>query len=196
MPDVPSKKPLGYPVPLEGLAIFAHPDPEHIFARVALLPSHAVGVCNGWLKLEADKFQVGDVEPASPEFLARWDQRDRRGWGPRTLWDDTQPWRALDDVAGTLWRFGARPAWEKTRTRWHPRLTPAIRIGPAGIVPLAMLQLAARLPRAQVLTDTLRDAPVRVRFNGGRLMLHNHATSLAGQEAVAIFQSPRDPLPR
>lgn len=192
MPEKPSKRPLGYPVPLEGLAAFAHPDPRHLFHHPRLLPSDAVGVSNGWLKLKADKFRFGPIEPAGPEFLARW---DRRGWGAGDLWQKGT-WRPLDDVLGTLFRFGPRPVWEKTRTAWHPRTEPCLRIGAAGIAPLAMLQLAARLPRAEILTDTRFREPVRVRFNGGRLMLHNWNPSHAGKEAFSIFQKPADPLPR
>lgn len=188
----PAKRPFGYPISGATLHCFCYPCPRHVYHRPVLLPSNAAAASNGWLAIKADKFLLPSPQPASPAFLERWD--DGPPW-QRDAFLDSHDWRALDDIAGTLFRFGPRPVWEQTVRRFHLRRHPCIRIGAATILPLALVQLIARLPRAEIRADTPTIAnPVAFRFNGGRGVVYNHAPELAGQEATVVCPPRDNPL--
>lgn len=187
----PSKKPFGYPVPLEAFDAFCHPYARHIYHLPVLLPSGMLAAANGWMALKAERWDGEAPDDATPPFLARWDENLK--WGPRSRWQDSDDWLDLDRITGSLFRFGARPIWEKGGLRWHLRRHPAVRVGNTAVVPLALLQLVARLPKAQIRHAADHRQPLPFRFNRGVGLIANHATALLGEEATAIFTTPLRP---
>lgn len=189
-PPLPSKRPFGLPLPGAAAEWLCHPDERHTYHRPAMV-GETLCIGNGWLVIEAERFLLPAPEDASPAFQQRW-QAIR--WPSRGAL--FQPdLRTLDDVAGTLWRFGPKPPWERGSMNWHPRVQPAVQIGKAAIVPLAMLQLIARLPRAQVEAQTILGQPVEFAFNGGRGLLHNFLTSdTVPKTSFRLFAPKANPL--
>ncbi len=189
----PSKKRLGFPISAEALQALCHPDHRHAYHRPVMLPSDDLAAANGWLMLKAHKFALPAPDPATPAFLDRW---DRAGKWRRDTWTDGHDWRPTDDIFGTLFRFGPKPVWEPTRVRYHLRRHPAALVGRAAIVPIALLQLVARLPRAEVRADISdHSQPLPFRFNGGRGHIANHAAALMGKQAVSVLPPKPSPLP-
>lgn len=189
----PLKEQLGYPLSAEAARkALCHPWRGHVYHLPAMLPCGAMAAANGFMAVVCEKFALPAPVDASPEFLARWDERVK--WGGEEIWSDEHEWKPLADVTGTLFKYGPRPAFFKGSLNWHPRLEPAVGIGHEAIIPLAMLQLASRLPRAEVLTETFHSSPVRIRFNGGRAMIANLSSDPKLIPSFWMFRKPASPI--
>jgi hypothetical protein len=136
---------------------------------------------NGYLAIEVDRFAFGpDMPDTAPEaFLERW---QRAPWGRFDAIDKLDAWRPLDDAGMLLWKFGPKPIWEKSSMRYNVHTAPLVAVGLAPITLLPLVQLCARLPRAEAYTRGDYRDPVFIRFNGGRCIL-------------ASFDKPDQPVP-
>lgn len=192
MIPTPSKRPFPHPLQLDALAYFCHPRND-VFARPVRHPDGSVYAASGYAAIRLTRGPLvhdDSIPAASPEFLKRVDALP---WGkfeadPSRLVPPV--WRAFDDSRGTLYRDPPLDLWPGGRmTEDVPVLTAG---GP--LIPLALLQLLARLPRSEVMMVIRRTEPLFIRFSGGEAIVPprwRHAT----REPVQSFQLfvPRDP---
>lgn len=192
MIPAPSKRPFGYPLPADALQHFVHPSPLHVFSRAWCHPEDGNVYAGSAVALRVRASRC--IDPAeypapAPDVLSRvmalpWD---------RFTYAATQPkaWRCLDDHRGTIYGDPLASVFSQ-----HPdgiRISLAaknVRICGAPIVPLAVLQLLARLPRIEIYTAGCSlTGPVLFRFSGGEGILpHYGLTSGAAFEML----KPRD----
>lgn len=178
-PPFPSKRPWSFPFPVEAWPYFVHPNREAL-ARPYIYKNKLVFSC-GYLALEVDRFAFAEEMPeeAPEKFLERW---SRAPWGRADTLDNSPGWRPLDDAGALIWKYGPKPIWEKGSKQYHIRQEPLVAIGRVGVTLLPLVQLCARLPRAEAYTlGEIRD-PIFIRFNGGRAILAN-------------FDKPDQPVP-
>lgn len=179
---VQSKRGFGFPVPAEAWRMFEHPDPEHDFGHAAIIEG-SLCVSNGWLAIRADRFSAPFPPDASPAMARRFTAIEFPQLGENSA--SYYKYRALDDAVPQLFRHGVRAIWEKGMLRWHPRATPAVRVGGQGIVPMGLLQAVSMLPAVEIATNALTGRPVPFRFKGGIGVLHNW--SKEGPDAPAPY---------
>lgn len=183
----PSSRPFGLPLPEHALDWFIHPGGEADLESPGRLADGSLVAANGYCALRWEAFHPfeGDASPG----LAR-----RVSALPWHRFDDLDgpAWRNLDDVRGILYRYHARPLWERTITRYHFRRGPSVTVGIAGTCQLATLQLLARLPRPEVWTDSHHDQPLFFRFKGGRAIV----PAWPGLDAptFSVLTPRRDPM--
>lgn len=161
----PSKRPFGYPLPAEAVEYFIHPGGEPDFEAAGMDGETAIAA-NGYMAAKIETYL--DLPPAPPRMIKRVGTLP---WGDFAKWADDDRWRSLGVVSSTLFRYGPRPIWERTRSSYYIRRAPVVRVGVAGITTLALLQLCARLPRAEVWAETSAGKSLLVRFNGGQVIL-------------------------
>lgn len=193
MIPAPVKRPFGYPVPPEALAFFVHPDHRHLFHLPFRHPEdgHLYLGSAVALRLRASR----SINPAEfllpdPEALRRFEALP---WA-RFTHAATQPkaWRCLDDHRGTIYADPLLPVHVRTPGGIAiDRGTKNVRICGAPIVPLAVLQLIARLPRIELYTGgcTLT-GPVLFRFSGGEGIIPHYGLEVAHFEML----KPRDAM--
>jgi hypothetical protein len=186
-----SKRPFGHPVPAAAVAHFLHPS-HPVFRHAYRHPQDGNLYAAAILAIRLrPSYAIDPAEyPEAPsEFTDRlanlpWSRFPAAAKFPAT-------WRPLDDHRGTIYADPLASFWEPDRTgrsRFHAGKT--VRICGAPIVPLAVLQLLARLPRPEICTGgcTLT-GPVLFRFTGGEgIIPHLGLTSGAAFE----FLRPRD----
>ena len=161
----PTKRPIGKGMAGEDFLPFCHPDRRSAWFLPFIGPDGELIAGNGTLTLRFTGFLAAeDARPASTqaeEALARKTPPiDRDGH-----------WRPLDDARGTIYRYGPRPIYFRSKERAHFNRGPSLRLGAAAIIQLATLQLIARLPRAEVWTDNPYGKPLQFRFNGGTVVV-------------------------
>jgi hypothetical protein len=191
MIPTPSKRPFGHPLQPDALAHFVHPFPGHCFHPAFRHPADGAVIAASAVAL---RLRGGrGIDPA--EYPAPSDEAlqriDALPW-VRFAYAATQPkaWRMLDDHRGTI--YGDPPSPVFTLTPDGPRIRLAgknVRICGAPIVPLAVLQLVARLPRIEVYTGgTSLTGPVLFRFTGGEGIIPHYGLTSAAFEML----KPRD----
>ncbi|MEK7951651.1 hypothetical protein [Luteolibacter soli] len=146
-------------------------------------PSGVVMAANGCVALRVSRGPVvfdDGVAEAGAEFVERVDALP---WG--RLADDgmrIRPpvWRGLDGVRGELYACGVEELWKEGRMT----LAKPVWVGGAMMVPLAVLQLIARLPRVELRLDGAGDF-LLIRFAGGEGMVANRWRRARGAEVPA-----------
>lgn len=148
-----------YPLPLHALDDFRHPAEWHLFHHSRL---HAGEVLagNGYVALRATKgaWLDSDHQPATAEYLGRFSKLPWARWGQ--LVDD---WRPLDAHRGRIFERAQHGLWLDGRLAPSPVwAVNEIRVR------LSLLQVVARLPRAEVYCGSWNaDDPLWFRFSGG-----------------------------
>lgn len=172
-----------YPLPLHALDEFVHPEDWHLF-RHARRHDGEILAGNGYVALRASRGRWIDAEfpAASCEFLGRF------GKLPWQRWPDgrDEEWRMMDDRRGDLFRNGEIALWLQGKLAPTP-----VWLCNEKRVRLSLLQLMARLPRAEVFVGS-QDAedPVWIRFSGGRAAIAMDARlTISSRE---IFGPARD----
>lgn len=166
MTPEPSKRSFTHPLAADALAWFCHPRNE-VFRQPVRHPDGAVYAANGYLALRVSRgpLTFGEFQAASADFLARIDKLPwaRLALDPaRTV---TPVWRALDEVRGLIYQGEPLPLWPGG----HMTGDKAVWTGGSMRVPLAMLQLLARLPRCEMMLGGSDFLPFR--FSGGEGLL-------------------------
>jgi len=165
----PSKRPFHFPIPAEALPYFCHPALEPFTAQV----NHdgLAYAASGFVALRVRRFQgYAEDLPECPPFLLKrilslpWDD-----FGRETARTE---WRLMDDARGTIYRGGPLPLWLEEKGKTVLSRDTLVRTAGGPLVPLAMLQLIARLPRAEIrmVPDSNRipgENPILFRFSGG-----------------------------
>lgn len=159
-------RPFRHPLDLPSLREFCHPgDPD--FIAPFRHPSGDIVAANGYLAL---RLQRGPTchDPDIP--AARDSARDRIDLLPWGRFTPAVPslvapvWRDFDSAR--IWLF---PPGRKPPALWHQRrlnLTESVWTAGAMHLPLPLLQLVSRLPRAEAWIDGNRDF-LPIRFSGG-----------------------------
>lgn len=181
-----------FPLPESALGEFCHPAAGHALAR-PMRRSGEILVGNGYLAMIARKGNWIDAEfpEATPEFMARL---EKLRWGRLfEVMAHSEAWDALDRMRGTLGRHGPLEVWNAGRIH----ACPIWRVRDA-LVRLSMLQLVARLPRAEVYTgqQALPEDGMMFRFSGGcgivaRDARLTHGTFEIFQPRADVFESGR-----
>ena len=152
-----------FPLPASALSDFVHPAEWHMLHHARRYGDEVLAG-NGYVALRAVKgmWLPGDHAPASAEFLSRF---GKLPWG---RWDDLEDdWRALDSQRGRIFERAAHSVWLDEKVAPSPVwMVNEVRVR------LSLLQLVARLPRAEVYTGrTDRQDPLFVRFSGGKALI-------------------------
>lgn len=192
MIPAPSRHPFGHPLPAAALAYFCHPSRPGFTAPVRH-PDGTIHAASGYIALRARRgyWLDSDFQPASAEFRERV---DRLPWGGFNHAGKHGEWQDLDSVRGRLFRFGVLPLWHGPRTHTADKI---VIIAGAPAFPLAILQLLARLPKAEVcVSGTTVHGPVLFRFAGGEGILPCHFRDIASVPAPVFHclhprQAPR-----
>jgi hypothetical protein len=170
MIPTPSKRPFGHPLQPDALAFFCHPR-HSVFLTPVRHPDGAVYAASGYACIRVSRGPIvhdDSIPAATPEFLSRVDALpwDRFIHDPaRSI--SPPAWRSFDDARGTIYRDGTLDLWPAGRmTEDTPVLTAG---GP--LIPLALLQLAARLPKAEAMLVGDRSEPLFIRFSGGECLI-------------------------
>lgn len=165
----PAKKSWHFPIPAPALEYFCHPTMEPFTKPVR--HGYVVLAASGYAALRVRRLQ-GDPEDyaeASPVFLKRWNALP---WEEFDSEANKGEWRMMDAVRGDIYRELLLPLWQEEKgkasfTRDHLVLTAG---GP--LLPLALLQLLARLPRVELrMCGTLYTPALMVRFSGGEAIV-------------------------
>lgn len=189
-PQLPGKRPWNFPFPPAAWPFFTHPNKKAL--SQPWIHEGALVFSNGFLALQVDRFELAHDMPdqAPPEFLERW---NRAPWQRFESIQDAPDWRPLDDAALLLWKFGPKPIWEKGSKQYHIRTAPLVGVGLAAVTLLPLVQLCARLPRAEAYTRSQHREPVFIRFNGGRAILASFDDTVSPLP-FSILNPRRDPL--
>lgn len=177
MTPAPSRKRLGYPVHTADLAVFCHPGGTPVGDALAAPFSWggSVYASNGHMAIRLDKF-FGDLPPENPELHARIAPRLPLGNchfapDPRILTkkeDYEKHWRPLDFAGAHIWHGGPVPTfYVDAAGRPFLNKDTIVRVGSGRLGYLALIQLLARLPRAEVAIDGTLHNGICCRFNGG-----------------------------
>lgn len=185
----PLKRSWHYPPPPEALEYFVHPGDHQGLQRPGLDAEGRTLVSNGYLAIRFETF-FPDIPPPTKRLTLAIKNAPWSRFEP--LEQNPKPWRPLEDAIPQLFKHGPKPIWERTRTRYHIRRAPSVRVGHGATTSLALLQLITRLPRAEIFTGTDMHSPLFVRFNRGRAIL----APWDGYEhpAFTIFRPKTDPL--
>lgn len=163
----PSKRPFHFPAPAEALEFFTHPT-LYPFTRPFRHNSYLCAA-NGYVAIRLDRFSgnAGSFEDAPFAFLRRffslpWDDFEREGC----------EWREIDNSRGTIYRGELLPLWKGEGSDFAFSRDKLVLTAGGPLVPLALLQLLARLPRAEVrMCGTYYTSPLMVRFKGGEAIV-------------------------
>jgi len=168
IPD-PSKRPFYYPAPAAAAEFFCHPSLDPFTRPVH--HGYKILAANGYIAIRFANYAPREeaYEEAPFRFLKRfwslpWDQFDR----------EPSEWRTIDDSRGTIYsRRELHPLWipdGKGGFTFTKEKLVCTAGGP--LVPLALLQLLARLPRAEVrMCHNYFKDPLFVRFKGGEAIV-------------------------
>lgn len=154
----PGRKSHPYPLPAHALETFRRPHPAHALHGIHRHDGELL-VGNGYVAVRAHRglWMPSEYPEAAGEFLERFGALP---W-ERPL---AGPWRALDEASAALWRRGEIGMWDGDRLAASP-----VWLVVDTLVRLSVLQLVARLPRAEVLVGNAdREDPMFFRFAGGR----------------------------
>ena len=177
------RKSYPYPLPADALAEFLPPSAWHVLGR-ACRHEGEILAGNGYVALRAARGAWLDHEfpEAGGEFVARF---GKLPWGRWPAGKDEE-WRLMAERGAELATTGEVGLWLKGKLAPSP-----VWLVNDKRVRLSLLQLVARLPRAEVFTGRQdADDPVWVRFSGGRVALAmDKRLTMFSRE---IFQPYRD----
>jgi hypothetical protein len=181
-----------YPLPAEALLDYCRPVAGHPFAA-PLRHAGAILAANGYLALRATRggWLDDDYAEASPEAAARL---ARLPWARLEHLCQQPEWRRLSELGSELAARGALRLWAADGGLAP---SPVWAVADAGRIRLSVLQLIARLPRAELWTGgggVLE--PVFFRFSGGAgiVPLEERLSRPGLRPARRIFAPERDAL--
>ena len=178
-------KGFGFPLPAYALDEFCHPADWSAFHKPRRVAGEVL-VGNGYVALRVSKgaFLDTDYAPATAEFLSRF---GKLPWLRAEKLATADGWRGLDGWHAALGHRGSMGMW--LGDKLCP--SPVWRVGTA-LVRLSVLQVVARLPRAEVFFEADPGKPLFVRFSGGTgIVAADPRLTLANFE---IWQPRADPL--
>lgn len=185
----PSKRGFAYPVSTGDLAYFCHPSLE-LFAAPVMAENGGergdVLVASGYVALRLWKWSGEPPERAAgAEYRRRFENLP---WGRFAHAGQHGEWRLITDAP--IYRYGIFPLWHGPRTFTMDRL---VCVAGAPLIPLALLQLIGRLPKAEMcVSGSLLGQPILFRFAGGMGIIPGMNGDLTKLPApVATFLSPR-----
>lgn len=182
------RKGFPFPLPESALAEFCHPL-EASGLSIPMRMGDEIVAANGYMAIRCRRGAWIDAEfpEAWTDFRARV---EKLRWKRLAhVMENSEAWDALDRLRGTLGRHGHLGIWNGGRIQ----ACPIWRVRDA-VVRLSMLQLVARLPRAEVFTgpQDLPDDGMLFRFSGGCGIVARDARLTHG--TFEIFQPGRDVL--
>lgn len=172
-----------YPLQFGALEAFCHPDPCHVFAKPAYHDGQALAG-NGYILIRVHRglWMPSDFEEPPSGFLTRFLSAP---W--KTLDPESVDWRSLDEIKGSLYRYGAKGAWLKGKCA----PSPVWRIGGSFLARQSHLQIIGRLPRCEIL---IAPGPLYFRFSGGHGILANDQKLTTA--SFEVFQPQYCPIHR
>lgn len=187
----PSKRPFGHPLPAEAIPYLVRPEPAHPWHLPFRDHGGNLVTWNGALSVRIRSALPNDIE-CSPTAWEATGIRPR--WPDPDAKEDPGRWRMLDDVAGLLWKFPPRQLWIKCRDGITPNTLATVRVGAATVVPLALLQLCARLPRCRVRIDNDLHGHLQFLWRGGEAVIR--AINNLPDPSFHLLKPRIDPLTR
>lgn len=176
-----------YPVPRDAVEMFCHPADASGLSR-AMRYDREILAANGYVAIRVERGGWLDREfpAASAEFLGRIGKLPWAAF-PR----ECKKWQSLDMLAGKMGLRGGIGLW--LNGRLAP--TPIWLVG-AVKVRLSILQLVARLPRAEVNWTDSRTSPLWFRFSGGMGAIAADPALWEPGKGVAfrVWEDQADPL--
>lgn len=186
MSHEPSRTPLRAPLVAGALSCFTHPRCR-VLGRVVRHPqTKAVMVANGCVALRVTRGPI-EFDDEIPEACAAFVKRvDGLPWG---RFDEehlskrmTPPvFKPLGMVTGNLYQYGLEELWSKTG---RMTMDKAVWVAESMLVPLAVLQLVARLPAVALRMDAASDF-LLITFAGGEGIIANRWGKVAGADLPA-----------
>jgi hypothetical protein len=180
----PSRQTFGYPLNGAALGYLVRPQAGHKYSRPFRDCHGNVVTWNGALgvrirTLQAEGIEVSPVPFEAVDYSLPWPEAEEAA--------DVGRWRLLDDVAGQVWRLKPKAAFIEVSGREGlvGNALVSVQVGLGAVVPVSLLQLAARLPRCRVEIDNRRGGPLRFIFNGGEAIIR-HIEQLP-EPSFAIF---------
>lgn len=210
----PCKRPFTFPLPEAALPYFCHPTVAP-FTSPVRLPSGPMAAASGWVALTVRRFHGFPEEypEASTAFVERFGSLP---WHRFETLATREEWRLFDTVSGTLWRDPPLPLWHPAPATprrpsqalplitdhrspgTSPRISSdkLVRIHGGPLVPLALLQLISRLPRAEIFLDPhlTPTSPLFFRFSGDGLGIIPHHRHLTGARFELFKPKQASPL--
>lgn len=153
-----------YPLKLDDVRNFCHPNPKHPFGK-PWLHEGKIWVANGYVCLQIDTWL--DVTEPNADAAKRANDLP---WHTVTEWnEDEKNTGILDERRGGLLRFGEQPMWKKNGAGLlQASVSHLVAVGHYAIaLPVPALQLIAKLPRAKVRISGGGCNFLPFRFNGG-----------------------------
>ncbi|MCW1922702.1 hypothetical protein OKA05_09065 [Luteolibacter arcticus] len=193
MTYVPSRTPFRHPLAVDALANFTHPRCR-VLGNVVRHPSGTVMAANGCVALRLARGPLthdDTLPPACEAFLGRVDALPWVRFEPHPHRLVPHTWAKFDDVRANLYAYGLEELWHAGRlTHAKPVWT-----GEAIRIPLALLQLIARLPAVEARLDGATDY-LLIRFSGGEGLVANRwKHSRAADIPADIFTLFKRPSP-
>lgn len=168
----PGKRGWGHPLPEAALGWYVHPDAGHRFGKVFADSLGNVVAFNGALAVRVRSFVSEEVVRAG---WVGWDELLGAPALPEAGCDrDGSRWRRVDEDSGRLWTQSPKAVWleaQKGLPFLELNRRPAVRVGEACVVPLGLMQLAARLPGLRVCVDNRFGGPLRMTWKGGEAVI-------------------------
>jgi len=197
----PTKRAILPPITAEHLDAFVHPGGVAVFESPFLPPAelqttdpHTYAAAGFFC--HRTTYAIPDVEP-HPAAYAR---AQSLPWGRFQDYDTEglkHRWRPLADAETRLFKFPPKPIWEKSSRRFNLRNGPFVRVGNATMTHLPILQLLARLPRAEVFLGSGIFDPVLVRYRYGQAIIPPLSKLLPNRDRdqcnLEIFRSVKGP---
>lgn len=185
----PSRIGFGFPLPPDALRYLVRPVPGHRFAKPFRDCHGNVVTWNGALGVRIRTFCATESLDLAPDPFEVID--NTIPWPDPDMPYEADRWRLLDEVSRDVWRFQPKAAFIAISDRGGVvgNTFTTIQVG-YHVVPLCLLQLAARLPRCRVCIDNQRDYYLRFAWNGGEAVIRPVADLPA--PTISIF-APRVP---
>lgn len=168
-------KNFGFPLSLDHARRFCHPASGHVFSR-PWAAKKMTWVANGYVCLQIDTWL--DV-PAENDAARK--RTHELPWHTVTEWNqDDENTGVLDDRRGGLFQFGEQEMWRRnTAGLWQANVKGLVAVGHySTVIPIAVLQLIAKLPRAKVRVKGGGCHFLPFTFSGGRGL----AAAIAGAQ--------------
>jgi hypothetical protein len=173
MIPAPSKRPFQFKLPPEALAYFCHPTRAGFTAPMRHPGDGLIYAASGYVCLRAEPVRAvhafaEDYEEMPAEIAEKLDKLPWRNFHKLPGHIGAPEWRSMDNSRGTIYGGGPLPLWVEHRGKppEYNRDT-LVRTADGPLVPLAMLQLLARLPRPEVkMNGGSYNSSLLVRFAG------------------------------
>lgn len=165
-PPPPSKRPFGSPLTDAVLPYFCHPRLE-VFRQAVRHPADGlIHAASGFvaIRCRTGRWFPEEFPAPSDEWLDRTAALPWATFEPDPRYLGAPDWRLMDDKRGSLYRDPPLDLWLPDGKLNRDTL---IHTCGGPLVPLALLQLIARLPRCEVRMTSGDQSPLLFRFNGG-----------------------------